>query len=78
MIDLKKSSICFTFLILGLFWSCSLYAQTLDKEIGVRFSGLNDFDLIYKKEVKENRWLRARAIFTNVSFSKDYQSEFSD
>ncbi len=43
----------------------SSYAQT--KEIGARFSGLERFSLIYKKEKKENKYMRARFIIASAS-----------
>lgn len=59
-------SICLLALIL-LGCSYDIQGQT-SHELGVRFSNFRDFSAIYKKELKENRFLRIR----NVSSALDY------
>jgi hypothetical protein len=59
----KFTTLLILFLIIFL---PGLNAQTttrpLDTEIGIRLWGLNDFDFIYKKQKKENRYTRIRFV----------------
>ena len=67
---MKKIIPAFT---LTLFLLCAFQskAQTteddLKKEIGIRFSGLNDFDFMYKKQKGENNYRRVRFMNANVN-----------
>ena len=67
-----KKIIIAQFLISTLFLS-KIIAQTTDqnstKEIGIRMSGLSDFDFIYKKQKAENKYTRLRLISTAFSIS---------
>jgi hypothetical protein len=60
------------FLLLGL--SLQAYSQTTDslswREMGLRLSGVNDFDFIYKKQIDENRYKRFRLLFSNLQFRR--------
>ena len=57
--------------------SSLLPAQTSvqPNEIGVRFGGLQDFDLIYKKAKKDDRYQRIRAGFGNLNFQNSEGSQ---
>ena len=49
------------------------------REIGIRLSGLNDFDFIYKKQKAENKYTRLRLISGNFSIAdfENFNSSFS-
>ena len=53
-------------LILPLVLVGTIHAQTSEqnfkKEIGIRLSGFDDFDFIYKKQKAENEYKRVRLI----------------
>ena len=55
--------LCFT-----LFFSQNLSAQTINHEIGVQLAGFDDFNFIYKKQLKENVFLRVRGTNLNINF----------
>jgi hypothetical protein len=52
----------------SLFFFPQLHAQETNREIGVRMTNLNDFGVIYKKQRKEDAYLRLRIAFLNSSF----------
>lgn len=64
-------------LILSLILTGTIHAQTSEqnfkKEIGIRLSGFDDFDFIYKKQKAENEYKRVRLISSNF-----YLSDFED
>jgi|GEM_PF-1710448 len=54
----------------------TLSAQTKHKEVGLRTTSLFDFNFLFKKEMKKDRWFRARAGILNLRVDKnEYQSE---
>lgn len=58
------------FLVLIFIISTDLSAQTTnDHEIGIRFNNFRDFSLVYKKHLKENKYLRLRSVSSNYSFT---------
>ncbi len=44
-------------------------SEPVNRELGLRMSGLSDFNFIYKKEIKENRFLRLRTGSLNLAVS---------
>lgn len=46
------------------------------KELGIRLSNLNDFGMIYKRQIEENKYVRYRIAFFNVNgaFVEDYSN----
>ena len=59
----------FNIALIFLFTATSSYAQETPREIGIRASGLNDFNFIYKKQLKENKFLRLRTGALNLNFN---------
>lgn len=51
-----------------LFFTFNLTAQTGAKELGIRFTSLDRYDLLYKKEVGENTYRRYGLAFLNISY----------
>lgn len=70
MITIKNLG-AFAALILFLltFSSTSLFSQETNKEVGVYFYGLDQFDFIYKKETQPNKFLRLRSIGISGNFT---------
>lgn len=58
-------SIFFFFLLIG--FALSSHGQT--KELGIRASGLQNFDFIYKKEKAPDKYSRIRLGFANLAFA---------
>ncbi len=56
---------------------CFNQVQAQDKahEIGVRFSGFNNFSLIYKKQKTENRFMRHRLFSISLLFNSDPEAD---
>ena len=50
--------------------SNSVSSQEQNHEIGIRLSGINEFDFIYKKQKKPNKYIRYRLISTDIRFRK--------
>ena len=46
--------------------SCQSSTQ---QEVGMRFNNFRDFSLVYKKQLKENKYLRLRSVNTNFAFN---------
>jgi len=55
------------FLIVG---NKNVFGQSQTHELGLRFTGLGDFDFIYKKGKNENEFTRYRLGATNIGFQK--------
>lgn len=57
--------------LIGLFsFSDNSYAQNSpNREIGIRLSGLEDFDFVYKKENRPNRYFRHRLGLVNINLN---------
>jgi hypothetical protein len=58
-----KHFILFTFLLL---FDTPLSSQNMSREIGIRFSGLNDFGFIYKKSADGLKYKRYRLATSNL------------
>jgi hypothetical protein len=67
-------------MLLSAFFLSALNAQTTDpgaqptapvlkREVGIRMSGFDNFDFIYKKQKAENKYSRIRLVSTNFSIS---------
>lgn len=55
----------FFFLLIGF----ALSSQGQTKELGIRMTGLQNFDFIYKKEKEPNKYSRIRLGVANISFA---------
>lgn len=78
-----KKIIIAQFLISALFLS-NIMAQTTDqglkKEIGIRMTGVSDFDFMYKKQKSENKYTRLRLLSASLStgsFSSSLSAGFA-
>ena len=69
-----KHFILFTFLLL---FVTPLSSQNMSREIGIRFSGLDDFDFIYKKSADGMKYKRYRIAATNISVAMVDDTRFS-
>ncbi len=49
-------------------------AQEVDRELGLRMSGLDNFNFIYKKSKGENKFLRIRAGAFNARFNSENEA----
>jgi hypothetical protein len=56
-------------LALSLFMATNSNAQVQNREIGVRFSNLSSFDLVYKTQKAENKFRRYRLGAANIGLS---------
>ncbi len=45
-----------------------LNAQEINRELGIRFSSLNNFDFIYKKQKEANKYIRHRVTLANLRY----------
>ncbi|MBK7525147.1 MAG: hypothetical protein IPI53_13645 [Saprospiraceae bacterium] len=61
-----KHFILFTFLLL---FVTPLSSQNMSREIGIRFSGLDDFDFIYKKSADGLKYKRYRIAASSLSLA---------
>jgi hypothetical protein len=61
---MKKLILCFV--LFSLYFSPSLQAQERNHELGIRLSGLQDFDFIYKKSDNGTKFKRYRLAVANV------------
>jgi len=52
----------------GMLFNSGIKAQSQTHEVGMRFSSLENFDFIYKKELEENKLRRYSLGFTNLNF----------
>ncbi len=53
------------------------FGQTTTHELGLRFFGLDDFDFVYKKGTKENRFTRFRLANFNFQFDQGDRTDNS-
>lgn len=58
-----------TTLLILLTSAISFAQESLEKEIGIRFSNLDNYDLIFKKKVSENTYRRIRLANVGVNIS---------
>jgi len=56
------------------FSSQNVHAQKTNRELGIRFSGLSDFNFVYKKQLNENRYLRLRTGAFNINVNSQANS----
>ena len=68
------TTLAFTALFTAIFFQNHLAAQVaapspLKRELGMRLSGFNDFDFIYKKELAPEKYRRYRLGFADLEFS---------
>lgn len=69
-----KHFILFTFLLL---FVTPLSSQNMSREIGIRFSGLDDFDFIYKKSADGLKYKRYRIAASSLSLALVEDTRFS-
>ena len=63
-------------LVGALIFSVNTNAQDQQQhEIGLRLSGLQDFDFIYKKQKAENKWKRYRFAFVNAGYNSSFSND---
>lgn len=75
IINLRIITVVF---LMGLLSIQSASAQSVNREVGIRLYGLNDFDFISKKELSDNMYRRTRFVFTNLGYqSISDQSSFT-
>ncbi|MCB0847755.1 MAG: hypothetical protein KDE26_31095 [Bacteroidetes bacterium] len=64
---MKSNFTVLFFLALLCAMSFPAQSQSINRELGIRLSGLDNFDFIYKKGKKNNEFARFRFVFANVS-----------
>ncbi|MFK7757379.1 MAG: hypothetical protein AB8B53_10655 [Flavobacteriales bacterium] len=72
-----KNNVLFTLLFTAislLFMTNLSIAQSVDRELGLRMAGLDNFNFIYKKQTSENKFLRFRAGAFNVNFNSNSEA----
>lgn len=67
MNKIKQTLTLLTITILTLV-SQSLFGQAENRELGIRLTGFQNFDFIYKKGIEENKLTRYRLGFANLGF----------
>lgn len=66
-----------TIILLVLPFTCIIGQDNYDnQEVGVRLNSLNNYDLIYKNQISENKYLRLRTV--DVNFSIISRENFSN
>ena len=59
-----------TIILIILPLTCIISQENFDnQEVGVRLNSLNNYDLIYKNQISENKYLRLRTVDVNFSVS---------
>ena len=71
MNNFKKLCLLFAFCFCTIFQT---FSQTNQREIGLRFSSLDSFSFIYKKEKSENKFTRFRIGFMGLNYSKSSEN----
>lgn len=66
----------FIFLMLC-FFTFQASAQDMSRELGIRFSGLENFDFIYKKSMDGMKYKRYRLAATNIRANINEDTQFS-
>lgn len=54
------------------------FGDELDREIGLRLTGLNSFGMIYKKKKEENKYRRYRLGLANIAFNSAQSTQAVD